>query len=98
MPPMHPQVPTMVAGLETLEPKERPWLPGEGLDPASIPMMRPREVVTVKDGDSLALVAGLVRRKIAGRTIIAYGFNGQSPGPLIRVDQTSESPAMCMWS
>jgi FtsP/CotA-like multicopper oxidase with cupredoxin domain len=89
MPPMHPQVPTMVAGLETLEPKERPWLPGEGLDPASIPMMRPREVVTVKDGDSLALVAGLVRRKIAGRTIIAYGFNGQSPGPLIRVDQKS---------
>lgn len=87
MPPMHPQVPSMVAGLETLEPAGRPWLPGEGIDAATIPMVRPRQLLDLRDGDSLDLTAGLVRRQIAGRTIIGYGFNGQSPGPLIRVGE-----------
>ena len=79
----------MVAGLEALVPKERPWLPGAGIDTATIPMERPRETISVRDGDSLHLEAGLIRRRIAGRTIVGYGFNGQSPGPLIRVAQAA---------
>jgi FtsP/CotA-like multicopper oxidase with cupredoxin domain len=93
MPDMHPQVPSMVAGLEALVPTEKPWLPGAGAgeDTASkrLPHARPREVLTLRDGDSLDLTAGLIRRSIAGHEIATYGFNGQSPGPLIRVTQRS---------
>jgi suppressor of ftsI len=85
MPPMHPGAPWMVAGLEALRPKETAWLPNA----PGAPMARPRTVMTVADGDSIALSAGLVRRTIAGREIAAYGFNGQYPGPLIRVTQRS---------
>jgi suppressor of ftsI len=90
MPAMHPQVPWMVAGLESLQPAVAPWLPGAGVDSNSIPMVQSRQLVTLRDGDSLDLVAGLVRRTIAGRPITMYGFNGQSPGPLIRVPQRAK--------
>jgi FtsP/CotA-like multicopper oxidase with cupredoxin domain len=91
MPPMHPQVPNMVTGLEALRPDATPWRPGasSASDRQLIPVERPREVITVRDGDSLVLTAGLIRRTIAGRTILGYGFNGQSPGPLLRVTERS---------
>jgi suppressor of ftsI len=41
----------------------------------------------LRDGDTLTLVASLVRRTIAGRQIATYAFNGQAPGPLIHVTQ-----------
>jgi len=87
MPAMHPAVPTMIAGLGTLRPNARPWWPGMGVDTTRIPMAQPRQVIALRDGDSLSLGAELIRRQIAGRTVTAYGFNGQSPGPLIRVTQ-----------
>ena len=43
----------------------------------------------LKSGDTLKLDARLVRRTIAGRTFIMYGFNGQYPGPLIDVAQNA---------
>jgi suppressor of ftsI len=90
MPDMHPQVPSMVAGLEALVPSATPWRPAAGTDPSSrLPSARPREVLRLRGGDSLDLTAGLIRRSIAGREITTYGFNGQSPGPLIRVTQRS---------
>lgn len=48
---------------------------------------RPREIVHLRNGDTLILRAGLVRRTIGSRTFIMYGYNGQYPGPLVRVDQ-----------
>jgi suppressor of ftsI len=48
---------------------------------------RPTEVVHVRDGDTLDLTAGLIRRTVAGRTFVLYGYNGQSPGPLIRAER-----------
>jgi FtsP/CotA-like multicopper oxidase with cupredoxin domain len=89
MPAMHPQVPTMIPGLETLRPDVTPFRPGGGLDPARLPPARPRQTIALKDGDSLALEAALVRRSVAGRDFVAYGFNGQWPGPLIRVDRAA---------
>jgi suppressor of ftsI len=90
MPPGHPQVPQMAPGLEGLMPNVAPWLPTTNAQTATaVDGMRPREVVSLKDGDSISLVAGLVRRTIAGHAVTMYGFNGQSPGPLIRVDQHS---------
>jgi FtsP/CotA-like multicopper oxidase with cupredoxin domain len=89
MPPMHPDVPAMIPGLESLRPRVAPFRPGRGIDPSTLPPARPREVLALKDGDMLRLEATMVRRSIAGRSFVAYGFNGQWPGPLIRVDRAS---------
>ena len=43
----------------------------------------------LKNGDTLDLSATLVRRVIRGRSFAMYGFNGQVPGPLIRVAQNA---------
>lgn len=85
-PPMHPAVP-MLEGLGRLRPDVEPWLPPD--DPAA-PPVRPSEIVALDDGDTLDLVAGPVRRMIKGRPTILYAFNGQIPGPLIRVDRGAE--------
>jgi suppressor of ftsI len=79
-PPMDPSR-FMPPGMMSLRPDADPYLPsGTGL-----PDARPREVVELRDGDTFELTAGLVRRTIEGRTLTMYGFNGQYPGPLIRV-------------
>jgi suppressor of ftsI len=87
MPPMHPNVPAMIPGLEGLRPGVAAFRPGRGIDPTTLPLARPRQVIALETGDSLSLEAILLRRVIAGRSIVAYGFNGQWPGPLIRVDR-----------
>jgi FtsP/CotA-like multicopper oxidase with cupredoxin domain len=63
------------------------FLPGEGVDPATLPSAKPAELTRLADGDTLDLTAGLLRRMIRGHAFIMYGFNGQVPGPLIRVAQ-----------
>lgn len=93
MPPMHPGVSNMIPGLESMRPTVSPWLPGAGLgrgsDAAALPFARPRQLLALEDGDSLTLAANVVRRTIAGRTVVMYGFNGQYPGPLISVKKGS---------
>jgi FtsP/CotA-like multicopper oxidase with cupredoxin domain len=89
MPPMHPAVPVMIPGLETLRPRVAAFRPGRGVDAASLPLVKSRETIRLNDGDSLALEAIMVRRSIAGRPIVVYGFNGQWPGPLIKVDRAA---------
>lgn len=79
----------MIPGLMGLTPGGTPFLPGAGVDPASLPAARPTEVARLQDGDTLDLTAMLVRRTIRGRTFTMYGFNGQVPGPLIRVPQNA---------
>ncbi|MBA3585504.1 MAG: multicopper oxidase family protein [Gemmatimonadetes bacterium] len=81
---MHPAAP-MPAGLHRDPPDVAPYLPLA--DPAGLSEARPTRIVRLSDGDSLDLVAGPVRRTIGGRVLTLYGFNGQIPGPLIRVDQ-----------
>jgi suppressor of ftsI len=89
MPPMHPQVPAMIPGLENLRPRVAPFRAGRSVDPSTLPPVKPRQVVALDDGDTLALEATMVRRSVAGRAFVAYGFNGQWPGPLVRVDRAS---------
>ena len=79
----------MMPGLVGLTPPGGTFLPGAGLNAASLPDVRPSEVVRVKDGDTLDLSATLVRRMIAGHPYVMYGFNGQVPGPLLRVPQNA---------
>ncbi len=77
----------MFGALKGLEPPITPFLPGEGVDPATLPMARRSQIVRMDDGDTLDLTAMLLRRKIEDHTYVMYGYNGQTPGPLIRVPQ-----------
>lgn len=75
----------MLPGMRGYQPPITPFLPALGADPSTFPFARPREVVELADGDTLALVSMHVRRTINGKTLTMYGYNGQYPGPLIRV-------------
>lgn len=86
----HPPMPdglTMLPALMELDPPDvTPFLPSVA-DPETVPFARPRELVELADGDTLLLDAGYVRRRLRGRTHLMYGFNGQVPGPLMRVTE-----------
>jgi FtsP/CotA-like multicopper oxidase with cupredoxin domain len=79
----------MIPGLVGLVPDVSPFLPGGGIDPRSLPLARPSHTVQLRSGDTLDLTAMLVRRTIKGRSFVMYAFNGESPGPLIRVPQNA---------
>ena len=79
----------MMPGMAALRPGVSPYLPNAGGDPASIPLAQPRRVLTLAPGAVLDLDARLVRRTIRGRTFVMFGFNGQYPGPLIKVAERS---------
>lgn len=77
----------MIPGLMGLTPDVTSFLPGAGVSARTLPMVRPTQTVRLKDGDTLDLTAGLVRRTVNGHTFVMYAFNGMVPGPLIRVPQ-----------
>src|SRR5262245_11866361 len=77
----------MLPGMQGSRPKTTDWLPGAGVDPATLPEAKPREVKELKNGDTLDLKAQMVRRTINGKAFVMYGYNGQYPGPLIKVKQ-----------
>ncbi len=82
---IHPPVPRgfamMPAEMRLAAPAASPFLPAGSI--TELPFARPRDVLRVKDGDTVVLTAGLVRQTVAGRSFIGYGYNGQVPGPLI---------------
>ncbi|MYL06374.1 MAG: multicopper oxidase domain-containing protein, partial [Gemmatimonadales bacterium] len=71
-----------------LRPDVQPWLPGDGWE-GEIVDSRPRELIELGDGDALSLDAVYVRHRIGNREILGYGFNGQIPGPLLRVPEAA---------
>lgn len=75
----------MLPGLRGLRPPVTPFLPRATSDPMRLPLAKPTEVVRLKNGDTLDLRAGFVRRMIGRRAFAMYAFNGQVPGPMIRV-------------
>ena len=85
--PAMPMAMPMLPGLAGLAPEETAFLPGGGIDPASLPEAVFRKVERLSDGDTLDLAATLVRRTFRGRTLVMYGFNGQHPGPFIQVNR-----------
>ena len=76
----------MPPGMMGLRPDVTPYLPRAD---GELPVARPREVLDLENGDTLRLEAGMVRRTIEGRTLTMFAFNGQYPGPLIRVRESS---------
>lgn len=83
MPPMPAGTP-MMPGMDGLSPQVKPFLPAE----ASVDGI-PSRVVELKDGDTLDLDARVIRRHIGAATYTMFGFNGEYPGPLIRVRQNA---------
>jgi suppressor of ftsI len=85
MVPMPPGLAMLPAEM-ALRPEASPYLPllKEG------PPARSSEVIRLKNGDTLRLEAGLVRRTLLGRSYTTYAFNGQQPGPLLEVARGSE--------
>jgi suppressor of ftsI len=81
--PMPPGI-TMLPAEMALRPNLAGWLPAGPAAPA-----RPRELIELKDGDTLRLEAGVVQRTILGRTYTMLGFNRQHPGPLLEVARNS---------
>ena len=77
----------MMPGLMGLKPDATPFLPGAGVDPSTLPAAKPTQTLNLKNGDTLDLTAGFVRRTIRGQQFVMYAFNGMVPGPLIRVAQ-----------
>ena len=82
--PMDPSMPVM-PGLEGVVPVVSAFLPGLGINPATIAEARPSELVTLADGDTLDIAVSLVRRELQGHETVMYGYNGQYPGPMILV-------------
>jgi FtsP/CotA-like multicopper oxidase with cupredoxin domain len=79
----------MMPGLVGLVPPGETFLPGAGKDLSALPEAVPAKVTPLRNGDTLDLTAGLVRRTIKGQAFAMYAFNGQVPGPLIRVPQNA---------
>jgi len=104
-PPMHPGVP-MSPPVASLRPSTAPFLPAEGRPDGSaseetgpavppparseLPRAHPGRVARLGDGDTLRFVAGRVRRSLQGGSHLTYGFNGLTPGPLLRVPRDAE--------
>ena len=63
------------------------FLPGQGEDTSSLPAAQPSSVMDVQDSQTISLNPTLVRKTINGKEIAMYGYNGQIPGPLLRVER-----------
>ena len=87
MPPSSPNMQMLMAPFMGIVPDVTPFLPGPGVDVLTLPEATVGGLVRLADGDTLRLEATLLRREINGRMVKVYGFNGQSPGPTIRVAQ-----------
>lgn len=91
MPPMHPLVP-MLPGMMGLAPEVEqfplPTLTDSQFD--NLPEAQPSQVVYLPDGGTLDLEASFVRRSLGGNLeTLMMAFNGQLPGPMIRIDERS---------
>lgn len=69
--------------------EEAGFLPGKGKDLSALPEAAAPQVVEVPDGGSTELSPTLVRMTMNGRSFAMYGYNGQIPGPTIKVRQGS---------
>jgi suppressor of ftsI len=65
------------------------FLPGQGEDISSLPEAKISEVIDVQNGQTITLNPTIVRKAINGKEIAMYGYNGEIPGPLLKVKQGS---------
>ena len=51
---------------------------------------KPSEVMELTDGDKIDLSIDIIKKEIDGKEIRMFGYNGQIPGPLLKVDQNAQ--------
>jgi suppressor of ftsI len=66
---------------------ESEFLPGEQANLEALPERTKTKLIEMKDGDSMELNPTLIRSEINGKEVAMYGYNGQIPGPTIKVPQ-----------
>lgn len=54
-----------------------------------LPEAKPTSILEVKDGDTITLNPGFVRKVFDGKEFAMYAYNGQIPGPILKVQQGS---------
>ena len=52
--------------------------------------VKPTEVIELKDGDTFALEATIVSQEVGNRTVKRLAYNGQIPGPVLKVQKGSK--------
>jgi FtsP/CotA-like multicopper oxidase with cupredoxin domain len=65
------------------------FLPARDKDIGALPAAKPTSVLEVKDGDAITINPELVRATINGKNFALYAYNGQFPGPTLKVKQGS---------
>ena len=85
MPPMHRSASRMPFGLERFTPDVNPFLPSfSGTAAAGASST---QVYRVADGDTITITAGKTFRRLHGRSLVTYAYNGQVPGPRLEIIQ-----------
>lgn len=65
------------------------FLPARGMEINGLPAAEATSIVTINDGDTITLNPEIVRGEIGGKNIALYAYNGQFPGPTLKVKQGS---------
>jgi len=65
------------------------FLPGQNKEINALPAAKASEMMEVRDGDTITLNPELVRATIGGNSFAMYAYNGQFPGPTLKVKQGS---------
>ncbi len=56
---------------------------------SNLDLEKETQIVELNDGDGYTLSAELIKKEIQGNEIRMFGYNGQIPGPLLKVEQNS---------
>ena len=56
----------------------------------TVPEVEPTQIVTLKNGDTFNLNASIVKQEVGNRIIKRLAYNGQIPGPVIKVEKGSK--------
>ncbi len=57
------------------------------LPKGNIPSVQPTEIIELKDGDTFDLEATIVKQEVGNRTVKRLAYNGQIPGPVLKVQK-----------
>jgi FtsP/CotA-like multicopper oxidase with cupredoxin domain len=82
---MHPLVSRMPFGLERLRPAVRPFLPATSDTALREPVAT--RTYPLADGDTITLTAAKVVRRLRGKLLVMYAYDGQIPGPRLELTE-----------
>lgn len=69
--------------------KQNSFLPAKNIDLSTLPDAKPTSIMEIKDGETITLNPQIVRATINGKSFPIYAYNGQFPGPTLKVRQGS---------